>query len=69
MDKFGARPSGTQTLENSIDYMIDLSHKEGLNDVVTEEVEVSHRRLFFDVMKVKDFCKLFRKKKSSEWLG
>ncbi|CAH1635061.1 unnamed protein product [Spodoptera littoralis] len=40
VDKFGARPSGTDVLEKSIDYMIDLTKKEGLNDVITEEVKV-----------------------------
>lgn len=34
--------SGTEVLEKSIDYMIDLSRGEGLNDIVTEEVEVSY---------------------------
>ncbi|XP_026745899.1 carboxypeptidase Q-like isoform X1 [Trichoplusia ni] len=40
VDKFGARPSGTEVLEKSIDYMIDLTREEGLNDIVTEELEV-----------------------------
>lgn len=40
VDKFGARPSGTKTLENSIDYMIQLSKEEGLTNIITEEVEV-----------------------------
>ncbi|CAB3256708.1 unnamed protein product [Arctia plantaginis] len=40
VDKFGARPSGTQVLEDSIDYMIELSRKEGLEDITTEEVVV-----------------------------
>nr|XP_049696856.1 carboxypeptidase Q isoform X1 [Helicoverpa armigera] len=40
VDKFGARPSGTEVLEKSIDYMIELSKQEGLNDIVTEDVEV-----------------------------
>ncbi|KAJ8726845.1 hypothetical protein PYW08_015242 [Mythimna loreyi] len=42
VDTFGARPSGTSELEKSIDYMIDLTRKEGLNDIVTEELEVPH---------------------------
>ncbi|CAH0629041.1 unnamed protein product [Chrysodeixis includens] len=40
VDKFGARPSGTEVLEKSIDYMIDLTREEGLNDIVTEELDV-----------------------------
>lgn len=46
MDKFGARPSGTQVLEDSIDYMIDLSRKEGLKDIITEKVVVSVNFVF-----------------------
>ncbi|KAF9415323.1 hypothetical protein HW555_006986 [Spodoptera exigua] len=40
VDKFGARPSGTEVLEKSIDYMIDLTKNEGINDIITEEVKV-----------------------------
>ncbi|XP_035431690.2 carboxypeptidase Q isoform X2 [Spodoptera frugiperda] len=40
VDKFGARPSGTEVLEKSIDYMIELTKKEGINDIITEEVKV-----------------------------
>ncbi|XP_059060164.1 carboxypeptidase Q-like [Achroia grisella] len=40
VDKFGARPSGTEVLENSIDYMIELTRAEDINDIVTEELEV-----------------------------
>ncbi|XP_075972686.1 carboxypeptidase Q-like [Anticarsia gemmatalis] len=42
VDKFGARPSGTEVLEKSIDYMIELSREEGLNDIITEDVVVPH---------------------------
>ncbi|XP_061706561.1 carboxypeptidase Q-like isoform X1 [Cydia pomonella] len=42
VDTFGARPSGSEVLEKSIDYMIDLARKEDLNDITTEEVEVPH---------------------------
>ncbi|XP_013190143.2 carboxypeptidase Q isoform X1 [Amyelois transitella] len=40
VDKFGPRPSGTESLENSIDYMIQLTRDEDINNVVTEEVQV-----------------------------
>ncbi|KAF9809885.1 hypothetical protein SFRURICE_002115 [Spodoptera frugiperda] len=40
VDKFGARPSGTEVLEKSIDYMIELTKKEGINEIITEEVKV-----------------------------
>lgn len=43
VDKFGARPSGSKVLEDSIDYMIELTRKEGLSDIVTEELEVSYK--------------------------
>ncbi|CAG5010195.1 unnamed protein product [Parnassius apollo] len=42
VDKFGARPSGSVILEDSIDYMIQLTRDEGINDVTTEELEVPH---------------------------
>ncbi|KAJ0179200.1 hypothetical protein K1T71_004912 [Dendrolimus kikuchii] len=42
VDKFGARPSGSKVLEDSIDYMIELTRKEGISDIVTEELKVSH---------------------------
>ncbi|KAJ2950646.1 hypothetical protein O0L34_g8902 [Tuta absoluta] len=40
VDKFGPRPSGTDVLEQSIDYMIQLTKEEGINDITTEEVTV-----------------------------
>ncbi|CAF4895198.1 unnamed protein product [Pieris macdunnoughi] len=42
VDKFGARISGSQVLEDSIDYMIKLTQDEDLTDIVTEELEVPH---------------------------
>ncbi|XP_050678323.1 carboxypeptidase Q-like [Leptidea sinapis] len=42
VDKFGARPSGSQVLEDSIDYMIQITKDEDINDIVTEELEVPH---------------------------
>ncbi|XP_045492282.1 carboxypeptidase Q-like [Colias croceus] len=42
VDKFGARISGSQVLEDSIDYMIELTKEEELNDIITEELEVPH---------------------------
>ncbi|XP_068627663.1 carboxypeptidase Q-like isoform X2 [Battus philenor] len=42
VDKFGARPSGSQVLEDSIDYMIQLTRDEGVTDIITEELEVPH---------------------------
>ncbi|XP_041972803.1 carboxypeptidase Q-like [Aricia agestis] len=42
VDKFGARPSGSNSLEESIDYMIELSRQEHLDDITTEELEVPH---------------------------
>lgn len=40
VDKFGARPSGSEVLEQSIDYMIQLTHDEDIHDITTEELEV-----------------------------
>ncbi|XP_075972687.1 carboxypeptidase Q-like [Anticarsia gemmatalis] len=42
VDKFGARITGSEVLEQSIDYMIELAREESLNDVFTEDVEVPH---------------------------
>ncbi|CAH2063612.1 unnamed protein product, partial [Iphiclides podalirius] len=42
VDKFGARPSGSKVLEDSIDYMIQLTRDEGITDIITETVEVPH---------------------------
>ncbi|XP_059060269.1 carboxypeptidase Q-like [Achroia grisella] len=40
IDTFGARPSGSDILEKSIDHMINLTIQNGLPTVQTEEVEV-----------------------------
>ncbi|KAG5895325.1 hypothetical protein JTB14_000597 [Gonioctena quinquepunctata] len=42
VDKFGARLSGTQNLEDSIDYMLDLMKEKGLENVHGENVSVPH---------------------------
>ncbi|CAH2063608.1 unnamed protein product, partial [Iphiclides podalirius] len=42
IDEFGARPSGSQVLENAIDYMINLTISNGLDSVTTEAVRVPH---------------------------
>ena len=41
-DTFGARLSGTQNLENAIDYMLKVLEKDGLDNVHGEEVQVTH---------------------------
>ncbi|XP_053600176.1 carboxypeptidase Q-like [Plodia interpunctella] len=41
VDKFGARPAGTEILEESIDYIIQLTRQNGINTIVTEEVEIT----------------------------
>lgn len=46
VDKFGARPSGSDVLEQSIDYMIELTREEEINDITTEQLEVSIVLLF-----------------------
>ncbi|XP_063823581.1 carboxypeptidase Q-like [Ostrinia nubilalis] len=40
VDKFGARPSGTEVLEHAIDYMIQLTRDENIDDITTEELTV-----------------------------
>ncbi|KAF7278802.1 hypothetical protein GWI33_007953 [Rhynchophorus ferrugineus] len=42
VDKFGARLSGTQNLENSIDYMLELMRANNLDNVHGEEVYIPH---------------------------
>lgn len=41
-DTFGNRISGSKNLENSIDYMLEKLHKDGLENVHGEEVKVPH---------------------------
>ena len=41
-DMFGNRLSGTKNLENSIDYMLQVLEKDGLDNVHGEEVNVTH---------------------------
>ncbi|KAG6460386.1 carboxypeptidase Q [Manduca sexta] len=42
IDKFGARISGSEALERAIDHMVNLTVRNGLNDVTTEDVKVPH---------------------------
>lgn len=42
VDKFGSRLAGSQNLENSIDYMLDVLKKEGLDNVHGEPVTIPH---------------------------
>lgn len=44
VDKFGARPSGSVVLEDSIDYMIQLTQEEGITDITLEDVEVLSKK-------------------------
>ena len=39
-DKYGDRVTGSQNLENAIDYMVDLQKKLGLENVHKEEAQV-----------------------------
>lgn len=41
VDKYPHRPTGTQNLERSIDYMIEKANKDGLHNVTTQEVPVT----------------------------
>lgn len=45
MDTFGYRFAGTENLENAIDYIIDETKKNNLQDVHTENVTVCLRML------------------------
>lgn len=47
---FGARPSGSKVLEEAIDHMIDLALENGLNDITTENVNVSSLLLLIILM-------------------
>ena len=42
VDKFGSRLTGSQNLENAIDYMLDALKKDGLDNVHGEAVTVPH---------------------------
>ena len=42
VDKFGSRLTGSQNLENAIDFMLDTLRKEGLDNVHGEAVTVPH---------------------------
>lgn len=41
VDKFGHRLAGSEQLEKSIDYIIDLTQKEHVYNISTEDVEVN----------------------------
>lgn len=41
-DKFGHRLAGSQSLEDSIDYLVDEFQKAGLENVHTEDAPVPH---------------------------
>lgn len=42
VDKFGSRIAGSKNLEKAIDYMLDLSKQNGMENVHGEEVSVPH---------------------------
>lgn len=42
VDRFGGRMSGSQNLEEAIDYMVDVMKKAGLDNVHTEDATVPH---------------------------
>ncbi|XP_072941867.1 carboxypeptidase Q-like [Epargyreus clarus] len=42
IDKYGARVSGSDVLEDAIDHMINLTFSYGVNDITTEGVRVPH---------------------------
>lgn len=57
VDKFGARFTGTENLEKSIDYMLDLLKREGHDNVHGESVEVprwvgSSRTRYFTLIEI-----------------
>ena len=41
VDKFGHRITGSQVLEDSIDYVLDIAEKEGLENIHTHNVDVN----------------------------
>lgn len=42
VDRFGARPSGSQNLEKAIDWIVTEMNKDGFDRVYTEPVMVKH---------------------------
>lgn len=42
VDKFGSRLVGTQNLENSIDYLIDMMKNNNITKIYTENATVPH---------------------------
>ncbi|KAK7066433.1 hypothetical protein SK128_013770 [Halocaridina rubra] len=48
VDTFGARMTGSAALENAIDFMLNWSANEGLDNMYTEDVLVPHWKRFVD---------------------